>query len=371
MIHFTAVTTITFAAMQMHETYIRRCLELAQRGKGDVTPNPMVGALLVHEGKIIGEGWHQQYGQAHAEVNALESVAEENKRLIPYSTMYVSLEPCAHHGHTPPCAERTVKEGIKLVVVCNDDPYPRVSGRGYVILKDAGVEVIRGVLEREGVWVNRRFFCAQEQNRPYIILKWAQTQNGFFAPLNRTRYQMSNKLSQTLVHRWRTEEGAILIGTNTALHDDPQLTARLWEGKQPLRIVLDRHAVLPSNLRILNGETDTIVITETAKELKENLRYIQANFENDLLREVLEIIKQQGKQSLIVEGGTHTLQHFINAGLWDEARVFTTPSLLSDGIAAPVLRDGIACFSTAVDSDMLHVYTRSGNPYTYAPGMEL
>lgn len=357
--------------MQVHETYIRRCLELAQHGKGKISPNPMVGAILVHEGRIIGEGWHYEYRQAHAEVNAIENVAEADKRLIPQSTLYVSLEPCAHHGHTPPCAERIVKEGIKQVVVCNDDPFPKVSGRGYTILKEAGVEVMREVLAEKGNWVNRRFFCVQKQDRPYIILKWAQTQNGFFAPLNRTRYQMSNKLSQTLVHKWRTEESAILIGTKTALHDDPQLTARLWEGKQPLRVVLDKHAVLPASLRILNGETDTIVITEADKESKENLRYAKADFGNDLMREVLNIIKQQGKNSLIVEGGAHTLQRFINAGLWDEARVFTTPPLLSDGIGAPVLRDSVVCFNTAVDSDMLQVYTRVGSPYTYVAGMEL
>jgi len=199
----------------------------------------MVGAVLVYEGRVIGEGWHRQYGQAHAEVNCLESVAEEDKHLIPQSTMYVSLEPCAHYGKTPPCANRLVQEGIKKVVICNTDPFAQVDGKGITILKDSSAEVITGVQADAGRWLNMRFFCMQEQQRPYIILKWAQTADGFIAPADGSRLQISNQQSSQLVHKWRTEEDAIMVGYNTAVNDNPQLTARLWQGKNPLRIALD------------------------------------------------------------------------------------------------------------------------------------
>ncbi|MBZ0099323.1 MAG: bifunctional diaminohydroxyphosphoribosylaminopyrimidine deaminase/5-amino-6-(5-phosphoribosylamino)uracil reductase RibD, partial [Taibaiella sp.] len=193
-----------------HELYIRRCFELSLRGKGRVSPNPMVGAVLVHNGRIIGEGWHKEYGGPHAEINCLASVAEEDKHLIPQSTMYVSLEPCAHHGKTPPCADRLVQERVKEVIICNTDPHDKVAGKGIEILRKAGIAVTTGVLEREGRWLSRRFFCTMEQKRPYVILKWAQTADGFFAPLDRSRYQITTQDSMQLLHKWRTEEDAIM-----------------------------------------------------------------------------------------------------------------------------------------------------------------
>lgn len=357
--------------MMMHEQYIRRCLELAQLGKGYVSPNPMVGAVLVHNGRIIGEGWHKEYGKAHAEVNCIESVADIDKQLIPESMMYVSLEPCAHHGKTPPCAERLVKERVKEVIVCNPDPFEKVGGRGMQILHDNNIATTTGILDKEGRWLNRRFFCVQEHKRPYIILKWAQSANGIFAPYGNRRYQISNVYSSSIVHKWRTEEDAIIVGTNTALADDPQLTSRLWEGKNPLRIVIDRSLILPTNLKLFKRETDTWVVNDKKDEQGDNLQYIKLEFDEHLLENILQRLYDAKVQSLIVEGGAKLLHTFIAKGLWDEARVITGDKVIEHGIAAPVLTNTAEAFETSLAEDMLHVYVNSDSKYPYAEGMGL
>jgi diaminohydroxyphosphoribosylaminopyrimidine deaminase/5-amino-6-(5-phosphoribosylamino)uracil reductase len=353
-----------------HHLYIRRCLELAQRSKGYTAPNPMVGAVLVYNGRIIGESWHKQYGEAHAEVNCLESVATENKHLIKDSTMYVSLEPCAHYGKTPPCATRLVQEKVKEVIICNTDPFEQVRGKGIKILNEHGIKTTEGILDAEGKWVNRRFFTFHQKKRPYIILKWAQTQNGYFAPLHKGRLQLSNKHSQQLVHKWRTEEAAIMIGHQTAVADNPLLTARSWNGKQPLRIVLDKRLVLSHHLNIFNEDAATWVLNEKKDENKGNISFVKLVFDEILLTRLLEKLHDANILSLIVEGGAVLLQSFIDAGLWDEARIFSTETILDEGLEAPSLKDANTALTTELDTDRLHVYTNK-NAYPYVQGMEL
>jgi len=350
--------------------YMQRCLDLAQLGKGSVSPNPMVGAVLVHNGRIIGEGWHRVYGEAHAEVNCLESVSEDNKHLIPESTMYVSLEPCAHYGKTPPCAVRLVAERVKKVVICNDDPFEKVDGRGLQILQAAGMETITGLLKEKGWWLNRRFFCFHKQQRPYIILKWAQTTNGYFAPYGNKRYQLSNELSARLVHKWRTEEAAIMVGTNTALADDPQLTARLWSGKQPLRLVIDRSLVLPGSLKLFNNDAKTWVFNEVKEDEAGNVRYVKVNFDS-LPAAILTELYKANIQSVIIEGGATLLNSFIEKGLWDEARIITAGTTLPHGIAAPLLTKANKALDMQLDTDLLSLYVNNNSAYPYVEGMEL
>lgn len=358
--------------MSGDERYIQRCLELAQMAKGQTAPNPMVGAVLVYQGHIIGEGYHKRYGDLHAEVAAFNAVAPADRPFIPESTLYVSLEPCAHYGKQPPCAIRIIQEGVRQVVVCNDDPYEAVQGRGYALLQQAGIPVTRGILLESGRWVNRRFFCSVLQQRPYIVLKWAQTKQGFFAPVNRTRHQMSAPLSQQLVHRWRTEESAILVGTHTALNDNPQLNARLWAGKQPLRLVIDRRGVLPGHAHLLDQSQPTWIFTEREEKQDGLNRWLNCRFTPQyMVADMLQHLQTARIQSLIVEGGVHTLQSFIDAGLWDEARIFITPSVLSDGIAAPVLTGSTHSLDMPVDRDLLTVYTNQHSPYPYTPGLAL
>lgn len=357
--------------MVVDTNIMKRCLELAQRGKGQVTPNPMVGAVLVHDGRVIGEGWHQQYGQPHAEVNCIESVSESDKHFIPDSTMYVSLEPCAHHGKTPPCADRIVAEGIKEVVVCNDDPYVEVDGRGMKILQNNGVKTTSKVLDAEGKWVNRRFFCFHQQKRPYIILKWAQSANKKFAPYGNRRYQITNEASTKLVHKWRTEETAIMVGTNTALGDNPQLTARLWKGKNPLRIVIDRSLVLPTNLHVFDGLVNTWVVNDQKEESGNNPHYVKLGFDDYLLDALMKRLHDANVQSIIVEGGAKLLNSFIGKGLWDEARVFTGAKDIEHGIAAPEILNANKVFETDIENDLLELYINNNSLYPYVQGMEL
>lgn len=357
-------------AMLPDAAYMQRCLDLAQLGKGSVSPNPMVGAVLVHNGRIIGEGWHRVYGEAHAEVNCLESVSEDDKHLIPESTMYVSLEPCAHYGKTPPCALRLVAERVKKVVICNDDPFEKVDGRGLQILQAAGIETTTGLLKEKGLWLNRRFFCFHKQRRPYVILKWAQTTNGYFAPYGNKRYQLSNELSARLVHKWRTEEAAIMVGTNTALADDPQLTARLWSGKQPLRLVIDRSLVLPGSLKLFNNDAKTWVFNDVKDDEAGNVRYVKVNFDS-LPAAILTGLYKADIQSVIIEGGATLLNSFIEKGFWDEARIITADTTLPHGIAAPLLTKANKAFDTQLDTDMLTLYVNNESAYPYVEGMEL
>ena len=331
----------------------------------------MVGAVLVCNGQIIGEGWHQHYGAAHAEVNCLSSVPETDRHLIPESSMYVNLEPCAHYGMTPPCALRLVEERVKKVVISNTDPFEKVSGLGLQILKEAGIEVEKDILEQKGLWLNRRFFCFHQQMRPYIILKWAQSKDGYFAPSDRSPFRITNKGSQELSHKWRTEEAAIMVGTTTALNDDPHLTARLWQGKQPLRILLDRTLKVPRTHNLFNNEAATWVINESKEVLDGNIHYIKCLSDDSLLSEVLEQLHSAKILSLIVEGGAALLQSFIERGLWDEARIFTGGISLTEGIAAPSLNTATHALQTQIDDDLLNVYVNKSSAYPYMSGMEL
>lgn len=353
------------------EVYMKRCLELAQRASGHTAPNPMVGAVLVHEGRVIGEGWHHFYGADHAEVNCLKSVIDEDKGLIPESTMYVNLEPCAHFGITPPCANRLVAERVKRVIIANTDPFAQVSGKGIQILQEAGIEVEHGMMSEEGLWMNRRFFCAHQQQRPYIILKWAQTANGYIAPADKSRFQISNEESRLLVHKWRTEEGAIMVGAKTAMNDNPELTARLWQGKHPLRIVLDRELRLPHTHHVFDKEAATWVINEEKEQLEGNVHFVHLKFDDQLLVRVLQRLQGAKILSLIVEGGAKLLEGFISAGLWDEARIFTGSTSLSDGVPAPLIKEGKRAFETAVGDNRLELYINEKSAYPYVEGMGL
>ncbi|MFB9844725.1 bifunctional diaminohydroxyphosphoribosylaminopyrimidine deaminase/5-amino-6-(5-phosphoribosylamino)uracil reductase RibD [Mucilaginibacter ginsenosidivorans] len=325
--------------MSFHETYMQRCLELAALGIGSVSPNPMVGAVIVHEEKIIGEGYHRQYGQAHAEVNAVNSVLskyDNAEELLRSSTIYVSLEPCAHYGKTPPCADLIIKQRIPKVIVGCRDPFDQVDGKGIEKLQQAGIEVITGVLEAECNWLNRRFFTRVQQKRPYIVLKWAQTTDGFFAPADKSQFWITGEESQRLVHQWRSEEDAILVGKNTAAIDNPQLNTRLWPGKSPKRVVIDRRLELDASLNIYDQSVETLVFNEVKTDIDGKIKYIALeDFERFVPQYILFQLYLQDIQSVIIEGGAHTLNSFIGAGLWDEARVFTGKTVLRKGIKAP------------------------------------
>ncbi len=354
-----------------HEAYIKQCFDLAQRAKGHTAPNPMVGAMLVCDDRIIGEGWHHYYGADHAEVNCLKNVSQTDRDLISESTMYVNLEPCAHFGMTPPCANRLVQERVKKVVIANKDPFEKVDGQGIRILKNAGIEVETGVLEKEGLWVNRRFFCFHKQKRPYIILKWAQSADGFIAPADRSRLQITGIEAQTLVHKWRTQEAAIMVGTTTALNDNPELTARLYEGKQPLRILLDRGLIVPHTNHLYDNQAATWIVNEQKEILLGNVHSVRVPFGDGLLPALMQKLFDAKILSLIVEGGAALLNSFIDAGLWDEARIFTGEIAIKDGIPAPSLKSDMPAFTSKVGSDTLRVSVNTVSDYPYVQGMEL
>ncbi|MDE3252610.1 MAG: bifunctional diaminohydroxyphosphoribosylaminopyrimidine deaminase/5-amino-6-(5-phosphoribosylamino)uracil reductase RibD [Bacteroidota bacterium] len=315
-----------------------RCLELAGMGAGYTAPNPLVGSVLVYQDRIIGEGYHRQYGEAHAEVNCLQSVADEDQDLIASSTLYVSLEPCAHHGKTPPCSDLIIRKGIKKVVIGCRDPFPEVDGKGIEKLKAAGIAVTTGVLGKESEEINRRFFCWVKKKRPYVIVKWAQSANGKIAGNTDERVRISNDFTNRLVHRWRSEEAAILVGSRTALLDNPALTNRLWTGKQPVRMVLDHSLQLPANLQLFDQQTATLVFNDLKEGKEGNIAYCLLQKDKSTLQQVLQICYERGLQSILVEGGAQLLQHFIREGLWDEARIITNEKLfLAEGLSAPVL----------------------------------
>jgi diaminohydroxyphosphoribosylaminopyrimidine deaminase/5-amino-6-(5-phosphoribosylamino)uracil reductase len=285
--------------------------------------------------------------------------------------MYVSLEPCAHYGKTPPCAVRLVQEKVKKIIICNTDPFEQVQGKGIEILQQAGIETETGILNAEGRWLNRRFFCFHRQRRPYIILKWAQTANGFFAPADKSRLQLSNTHSNQLVHKWRTEEAAIMVGYNTALHDNPQLTARNWQGRQPLRIALDRNLSLPATHHLQDNSVETWLVNEQLEATGNNTRKLKIPFTENLLPALLNELYKANKISLVAEGGVQLLQSFIDKGLWDEARIFTTPGVLANGIAAPTLTDAGTTQEFDIAGDRLNLYVNSKSAYAYVAGMDL
>jgi diaminohydroxyphosphoribosylaminopyrimidine deaminase/5-amino-6-(5-phosphoribosylamino)uracil reductase len=338
--------------MSSNEIFMSRCLDLAVKGMGTVSPNPMVGAVLVHEGRIIGEGYHEQYGKAHAEVNCINNVKEQDRHLIPDSTIYVSLEPCAHHGKTPPCADLIIVNEIKHVVVGSDDPNPLVAGKGVAKLRDAGIKVTEHVMQQECDFLNRRFMTFHSQHRPYIILKWAQSADGFFAPDDARQLWLTNEYSKKLVHRWRTEEDAILVGTKTALIDDPQLTARLWEGRNPVRILIDLDLKVPAESRIFDEEAMTLVYNSVKEGFEFGTAYIKVDRDAYIPQQIAADLYHRKIQSVIIEGGAYTINQFIAAGLWDEARIFNSPTALSSGIPAPHV-DGLISDEQKILDDSL------------------
>jgi diaminohydroxyphosphoribosylaminopyrimidine deaminase/5-amino-6-(5-phosphoribosylamino)uracil reductase len=315
--------------------FIRRCFELARLGAGFVSPNPMVGAVLVHEGRVIGEGWHQQVGKAHAEVNCLASVRPEDLHLVEKSTLYVSLEPCCTHGRTPPCTDLVLRHRIPRVVVAALDATAEVSGKGLAILREAGVEVS---ICDAGVPLpsdfRNRFVT---MGRPFVTLKFARSADGYMGRPSEQVW-LTNQFSQVLAHKCRAAHDAILVGTGTALTDDPSLTTRRWPGRSPLRIVLDRQRKVPATARLFNGQAPTWAVCEAKLPTdlpKENLRFVELSFDVNLLPKLLRALCEANVTSLMVEGGAQTLQGFIEAGFWDEAVVFTAPQLLGNGLAAP------------------------------------
>lgn len=317
-----------------------RALQLAEIGRGQVSPNPMVGCVIVHNDQIIGEGWHQKYGSWHAEVNAVNSVQDQSK--LAESTVYVTLEPCSHFGKTPPCADLLVKHQVKKVIICNDDPNPLVAGKGIAKLIASGIEVEQGLLAEKGRALNARFFTYVEKQRPYIILKWAETADGFIAGENYETVKISNALSHKLVHKWRSEEDAIMVGTNTARFDNPKLNVREWQGaKNPIRIVVDRELKLPQSLYLFDNTQDTWVFNELIDKSEEMNTYIKTGFGESFIENVVQELYLRKIQSVFVEGGTTLLENFINANLFDEIRIFRSPNQLYKGIAAPIMTKNV------------------------------
>lgn len=324
---------MTQAALYMH-----RCLELAEKGLGHTLTNPLVGAVLVHQNRIIGEGYHQQYGGPHAEVNALASVQPADRQWIPESTLYVSLEPCNHTGKTPPCTDLILRYRIPEVVVAITDPNEKVNGSGIRRLQEAGVKVQTGLLEAEARWQNRRFFCLQEKSRPYVVLKWAQSADGLMAGNKGQPISISHTATNRLVHRWRAEESAILVGSQTAHTDNPQLTTRHWPGHNPIRVLIDRTLRIPPTAQVLNAAADTLVINTVQSGQSGRTQWIQIGENRFDPDNWLKSLYQQNIASVLVEGGARILQSFIDAGCWDEARVITNTHMnIESGIAVPKL----------------------------------
>mgnify|MGYP003603606454 FL=1 len=327
-----------FCDVKIHEKYLKRCIELAQNGLGTTYPNPLVGSVIVFENQIIGEGWHQKAGKPHAEVNAIHSV--KDKSLLSKATIYVSLEPCSHFGKTPPCSDLIIANKIPNVVIGTVDPNEKVAGKGIQKLLEAGIHVTIGTLEDECNELNKRFFTFHQKKRPYIILKWAETADGFIAPQTKDEQKpvwITNPYSRQLVHKWRSEEQAILVGTQTVLDDNPTLNVRDWHGNNPAKIILDRQNRLNEDLVVFNSTEKTIVFSETKRDFKNNNCYSEVlNFNENLAQEICISLFQNSIQSVIIEGGARTLQTFIDANLWEEARIFKGKISFKEGIKAPI-----------------------------------
>ncbi|UZD21580.1 bifunctional diaminohydroxyphosphoribosylaminopyrimidine deaminase/5-amino-6-(5-phosphoribosylamino)uracil reductase RibD [Algoriphagus halophytocola] len=338
--------------MESGTLYMQRALELAELGRGKVSPNPMVGCVIVHRDQIIGEGYHQEYGKAHAEVNAIHSV--KNQSLLAGATVYVTLEPCAHFGKTPPCANLLVEKQVKKVVIAAFDTNPLVGGKGIQILRDAGIEVITGVLEQEARWQNKRFFTQIEKKRPYVILKWAQTQDGFVAREDFSSKWITNASSRQLVHKWRAEEDAIMVGKNTAKYDDPALNVRDWVGKNPLRIVIDSNLELQNSLKLFDEAVPTICYNVKKQEVRGTLEFVKlpAGF---TIADILSDLHARKVQSVLIEGGSYLLKRILESELWDEARVFTSRNKFGSGIPAPLPPSPVS-ESIEILEDTLRIY---------------
>ncbi|MXV52171.1 bifunctional diaminohydroxyphosphoribosylaminopyrimidine deaminase/5-amino-6-(5-phosphoribosylamino)uracil reductase RibD [Pedobacter sp. HMF7647] len=342
-----------------HEKYMNRCIELALLAAGNVSPNPMVGAVIVHQDRIIGEGFHQQFGGPHAEVNAVNGVLKNHENaaeLLKEATIYVSLEPCAHFGKTPPCADLIIRHEIPNVVIGCRDPFDAVDGKGIEKLQAAGIKVTVGVLENDCKWINRRFFTRVKKQRPYVILKWAQTSDNYFAPEDGSQRWISSAASKKLAHKWRSEEDAILVGFNTARIDNPELTVREWSGKNPKRIVIDKDLSLNDSLNLFNDAAETIVFNSKKTDIQGHIKFLEVeNFDHYLPQLILYQLYLMDVQSIIIEGGIKTLKTFIENNLWDEARIFTSNASWANGIKAPQI-DGILQTTDPIDTDFLKIY---------------
>ncbi len=341
--------------MNEDQIYMQRCLEIAQNGLGNTYPNPMVGSVIVYNDKIIGEGFHHKAGEPHAEVNAINSV--KDKELLKKSTLYVNLEPCAHFGKTPPCSLLIKEMQIPKVVIGCTDTFSEVSGKGIKILQDAGVDVTVGVLEKESRELNKRFFTFHEKKRPYIILKWAETEDGFIdidreeADFGQPTW-ITSTWAKKLVHKWRRQEQSILVGTNTAIKDNPSLNVREWSGNSPLRILIDRTGRVPESHKLLDNSIKTVVFTSINKQNKENLEFCKISFEQDIIPQVNQYLYNKNIQSIIIEGGKEILQHYIDSNYWDEARQFIGNKWFKNGTYAPKLNMTPECEDNLVNSKL-------------------
>ena len=342
-----------FPMAHSHETYMKRAMELAKNASGYVSPNPLVGCVIVHEGRIVGEGWHKKYGGPHAEVHAIDSVAD--KQILNESTLYVNLEPCSHTGKTPPCADLIISHKIGKVVIANRDSNPLVSGAGVNKLRNAGITVITDVLASEGQNLNDRFFTYMEKRRPRIILKWAETSDGFIARKNNDSKWISDEYSRQLVHKWRSEEDAVLVASGTAWYDNPMLNVRNWTGRDPVRVVIDRYLKLGAKQNIFNRQQRTICYNLVKDQQSENLEFVKLAAE-DFLSNLVDDLHRKKIQSVIVEGGGQLLRSFIQANLWDEARIFISPIRFERGIAAPQIT-GVVKENVKLNKDWLKVMT--------------
>tara|TARA_B100001063_G_scaffold66513_1_gene60537 strand:+ start:2172 stop:3188 length:1017 start_codon:yes stop_codon:yes gene_type:complete len=334
---------------------MRRCIQLAKNGLGTTYPNPLVGSVIVYENKIIGEGWHRQSGMPHAEVNAINSV--KNKQLLRNATIYINLEPCSHTGKTPPCANLIIEKQIKNVVIGCKDPNPKVAGNGIQLLKKSGLKVTCGILENECEHLNKRFFSFFLKKRPYIILKWAETLDGFISPNEKKEKKpvwISNKNSRQLVHQWRAEEQAILVGTQTVVDDNPSLNTRDWYGNSPICILIDKSLRISKDHKVYKNNSKTIVITEKQSKNKKNQFFESINFNSSIANQIGAILYSHGIQSVIIEGGAQTLQTFIDENLWDEARVFSGPITFNNGTKAPIV-SGTTLTTTKIKQDILNL----------------
>lgn len=340
----------------MHEAYIQRCLRLAALGRGHVAPNPLVGAVIVHNNRIIGEGWHRKYGEAHAEVHAIASV--QDSVLLKESTLYVNLEPCAHFGKTPPCASLIIEKQIPRVVLCNTDPFEQVAGKGIQMLRDAGVEVLTGILEAEGRRLNRHFFTYTEKKRPYITLKFARSADGFIDGTGSTPLAVTQPLTNVYTHRLRTEYAAVLAGFRTVLKDDPLLTVRLVAGPSPLRVLADPELALPPKLRIFNDGLPVMLLNHKREEAEGNIQYVLLKEGLSTAEAFAEALYRMRINSVLVEGGAATLQQFLDAGLWDDCYEYIAPLRIREGVKAPKLPQGLSSEKVYEnDTDIVLRYT--------------
>ncbi|SDD86833.1 bifunctional diaminohydroxyphosphoribosylaminopyrimidine deaminase/5-amino-6-(5-phosphoribosylamino)uracil reductase RibD [Niabella drilacis] len=347
----------------VQELYLERCFQLAKLGAGAVAPNPMVGAVLVYKDRVIGEGYHQRYGEAHAEVHCINQALEQYPGLIEKATLYVSLEPCAHYGKTPPCADLIIRHKIPRVVVGCRDRFEEVNGKGIERLRNAGVEVVEQIATQEAITLNKRFFTFHGLKRPYIILKWAQTRDGIMASPDGERLRITHPVTNRLVHRWRSEEAAIMVGAATAVKDDPLLDRRHWFGKAPLKIVVAASGDLPDDLKLLHSGSAAWVFNRKEEKKGAQTEWIKITA-GDLVTGMLDVLFQRQVQSVFVEGGRRLLQSFIDAGLWDEARVITNTEMIAGGgLSAPSLQGQVLLQTTKIGADEITVYKHIHNQF--------